>query len=469
VLRRKVARPDIDFGPLRAELEVPDHFPPEVTEAAVAAAGRPRLPDHDATDLPLMTVDPPGSRDLDQALHIAPRPGGGYRVSYAIADVAAFVTAGDPVDIEARRRGETLYAPGGRAPLHPPEVSEGAASLLADQDRPALLWTIDLDADGAQTSVELRRAMVRSRAQLDYPGLQQAFDAGTAPESLRLLAEVGPLRQTLALARGAIDLGLPDQEIVPSDHGGWTVAFRAQLPVERWNAQVSLLTGSAAARLMLDAGIGLLRTLPPADRGAVDKLRRAAAGLGVAWPEGAGPGEVVASVDPALPHAAAFLELAAELLRGAGYTPFDGALPDQPDHAGVGGPYAHVTAPIRRLADRFASEVCLAACAGTEVPDWAREALPLLPDLLAASTRRAKALDRATIDLVEAWILQDRVGEVFDAAVVEVSGGHAMVVLDDPSVRARCDGVDLPLGKRLAVRLTEADPVARTVRFVPAR
>jgi exoribonuclease R len=373
------------------------------------------------------------------------------------------------VDVEARRRGETLYAPGGRVPLHPPQLGEGAASLLAGQDRPALLWTIDLDGDGAQTAVQVRRALVRSRAQLDYPALQQALDAGTAPDGLRLLAEVGPLRQQLALARGAIDLGLPDQEIVPSDQGGWTVAFRAQLPVERWNAQVSLLTGSAAAGLMLDAGIGLLRTLPPADREAVHKLRRAATGLGVVWPDGASPGEVVASVDPALPHAAAFLELAAELLRGAGYTPFDGALPDQPDHAGVGGPYAHVTAPIRRLADRFASEVCLAACAGTEVPDWARDALPLMPDLMASSTRRAKALDRATIDLVEAWLLQDRVGEVFDAAVVEVSGGHAMVVLDDPAVRARCEGVDLPLGERLAVRLTVADPTARTVRFVPAR
>src|SRR4029453_18647938 len=104
-----------------------------------------------------------------------------------------------------------------------------------------------------------------------------------------------------------------------------------------------------------------------------------------------------ASVDPAQPHAAAFLELAADLLRGAGYTAFDGARPAQADHGGVGGPYAHVTAPIRRLADRLASEVCVPVCAGTEVPDWAREALPLLPDLMTASTRRAKALDRATV------------------------------------------------------------------------
>ena len=468
MLRRRIPRAALDFGPLRTELEVPDAFPPAVTEAAEAAARRPRLPAHDATDVPLLTVDPPGSRDLDQALHIAARPGGGYRVSYAIADVAAFVGAGDPVDVEARLRGETLYAPGGRVPLHPPVLGEGAASLLADQDRPALLWTIDLDADGEQVAVDLRRAMVRSRAQLDYPALQASFDAGTAPEGLRLLGEVGTRRQSIALARGAIDLGLPDQEVVPSDHDGWTVAYRAQLPVERWNAQVSLLTGTAAAGLMLDAGVGLLRTLPPADPAAVERLRRGAAALQVPWPEGASPGEAVASVDPSQPRAAAFLELASELLRGAGYTPFDGTRPAQPGHAGVGAPYAHVTAPIRRLADRFASEVCVAAGAGTDIPDWARAALPLLPDLMARSTRRARTLDRATVDLVEAYLLQDREGEEFDAAVVDVSEDDGMVVLDDPPVRARCAGAGLPLGERIRVRLEKADPGTRTVRFVTA-
>ena len=95
---------------LRTRLEIAADFPPEVTAAAEAAARRPRLPDLDRTDLELLTIDPPGSKDLDQALHIAVA-GSGFVVSYAIADVAAFVTAGDPVDVEARRRGLTLYAP----------------------------------------------------------------------------------------------------------------------------------------------------------------------------------------------------------------------------------------------------------------------------------------------------------------------------------------------------------------------
>ena len=119
-------------------------FPPEVEEAAARAAAAPRLPDLDRTDLPFVTIDPASSLDLDQAVHIE-RDGDGYVVHYAIADVAAFVTAGDPVDIEANRRGETLYGADSKIPLHPKSLSEGAASLLPDQVRPALLWTIRVD------------------------------------------------------------------------------------------------------------------------------------------------------------------------------------------------------------------------------------------------------------------------------------------------------------------------------------
>ena len=93
---------------IHGELDVSPAFPPEVEATAATAAGSPRLPDLDRTDVPFVTIDPPGSRDLDQALHLS-RNGSGYVVEYAIADVAAFVTPGDPVDLEAHRRGETLY------------------------------------------------------------------------------------------------------------------------------------------------------------------------------------------------------------------------------------------------------------------------------------------------------------------------------------------------------------------------
>src|SRR5262249_31430491 len=149
--------------------------------------------------------------------------------------------------------------------------------------------------------------------------------------------------------------------------------------VENFNAQISLLTGMAAARIMLDGTVGLLRTMPPPPASALAKLRAAATALGIDWPEDASAGRVIAAVDPGVPRGAAFLDHAAELMRGAGYTAFDGALPQQPEQAAVAAPYAHVTAPLRRLADRYATEVCLALYSGTEIPEWARVALPKMP------------------------------------------------------------------------------------------
>lgn len=333
---------------LRTKLDVPQEFPAEVRAEAERAARNPRLPAHDATDLPLFTIDPPGSVDLDQAMHLARRNGpGGYRVHYAIADVAAFVTPGSPLDAEAHRRVTTLYFPDAKVPLHPPVLSEGAASLLPDQTCPALLWRLDLDADGRVETADVRRALVRSRARLDYDGVQKAIDTGTAEESLALLKDIGGLREALERERGGISLNVPEQEVVERD-GHYTLDYRAPLPADGWNAQVSLMTGMVAADLMLAAGTGILRTLPTAPDGAVGRLRRAARALRIDWPHHVPYAELVRSLDPHLPAHAAFLQECTALLRGAGYTAFTGGdSPDPAVHAAVAAPYAHCTAPLR--------------------------------------------------------------------------------------------------------------------------
>src|SRR5690606_21623104 len=218
---------------IRCEMDLPQAFPDDVLAAAAQAAANPRFPDEDRSDIPFVTIDPPGAMDLDQALHVA-REGDGYLVHYAIADVAAFVRPGDPVDMEANRRGETLYGANDKVPLHPPALSEDAASLLPGQLRPALLWTIHLDRTGEGTRVDVHRAMVRSRRRLDYEGVQQQIDAGTADPMFEVLRGIGELRIQREIRRGGISLPLPDQEI----RGGgsdWRLEFRARCPIEDWN------------------------------------------------------------------------------------------------------------------------------------------------------------------------------------------------------------------------------------------
>ncbi|MEO6627798.1 MAG: RNB domain-containing ribonuclease, partial [Aquihabitans sp.] len=262
---RGPALPNLDFAAIRAEMGVEPPFAPDVVAAAQAAARSPQIPAHDATDIEFVTIDPPGSKDLDQAVAIEDRPGGGWRVRYAIADVAAWVAPGGPIDIAARRRTQTYYSPDVRTPLHPAALGEAAASLLPDGPRPAALWTIDVEPDGTIGTVDIRRAMVRSRAQLTYEQVQADLAAGRAPAALKPFPALGAALLADSTRRGAIELGLPEQEVVPGPGGHWTVQVRADLPVERWNAQVSLLTGRAAASLMLAGGRGILRTLPAAD------------------------------------------------------------------------------------------------------------------------------------------------------------------------------------------------------------
>jgi exoribonuclease R len=460
-----------DFARVRADLRVPASFPPEVdAEAADVAARGPALPPHasvtervDARGIEFVTIDPAGSRDLDQAFH-AERQGTGYRVRYAIADVGAFVTPGGPLDHETFTRGETLYLPDSRAPLHPDVVGEGAASLLPDVDRPAVLWTFDLDGDARPVVTHCERATVRSRAALAYPAVQHAIDGGNGSTPLLLLREIGELLLARERERGGVSIAAPAQEITRDPDGSYALEFDAPLPVESWNAQISLLTGREAARLMASGGVGMVRTLPEPDTGALDRLRHVARALNIEWPARATYADVVRDLRPTSHARATFLLQALHVLRGAGYAlvTHDAAVPV---HSAVGAPYAHVTAPLRRLGDRFANEIILAIAAGVPPPPWAIEALPKLIDVMPAADRHASAVERACIDAVEVAVLADRVGSAFAATVVDRHRHGVVVLLSDVPVVASVPGAR-NLGEGVRVRLDALDPVARTLSFV---
>jgi exoribonuclease R len=457
----------IGFNQIRDEFALPTSFPPAVlAEARQAVETWGATDREDATDLPLVTIDPPGARDLDQAMAVE-RRGAGFRVHYAIADLGAFVTPGGALDHEVRRRGQTIYLPDGNVPLHPTVLSEGAASLLPGQVAPAALWTLDCDGDGALEHAHVRRALVRSQARFDYDSVQAAFGEDAAHPSIRELPAIGRLRRARAIERGAVELQLPDQDVEP-DSAGWRLVLRPRTEVDAWNAEISLLTGMAAAELMLTAGVGILRTLPDPENGAVKWLRRSARSLGITWPKTMDAAELLAGLDPDRPEALALYMDATRLLRGAGYTSFDGAAPKRVTHAGIAAPYAHVTAPLRRLVDRFGAEICLAVAADRPVPDWVRAALPELPNLMAGSDTLAARVEKACLDQTEAWVLADRIGQEFDAIVLRSEGGSADVFLPDPPVIAKCAGGNLPEGETVRVRLTQADADARKVVFEPA-
>jgi exoribonuclease R len=328
------------------------------------------------------------------------------------------------------------------------------------------VWSVDVDPEGQPVHVEVERAIVRSREKLAYEQVQTAIDDGTADEMLGLLPEIGSILLEAERRRGGASLGLPTQEVVRT-RTGYGLAFASVLPVERWNAQLSLLVGRAAAAIMLGGDVGVIRTMPPADPHDVERLRRVAKGLGVDWPATMSYPELLSTLDGGRSTpASVFLQEAAVLFRAASYTSFDGRPPPDEMHAAIAAPYAHCTAPLRRLVDRYASEVCVALVAGEVVPAWARDALPALPIEMSLAGERTGRLERTVVDAVEAAVLAPHVGHEADAVVVDLWKRHrGEVALRDPAVIAPCDDVD-ELGAEIRVRLVEADLDRHTVRFV---
>lgn len=464
------------FEDLREELHIPTEYSAQVlaeVDAAVAGGHDESLGHVDLTDIAFVTIDPPDSMDLDQAMHIARVEGGGYLVHYAIADVAAWVTPGGAVDADTHQRGQTFYAPHTRYGLHAPALSEQAASLLADGvARPAQVWKMQLDQSGEIVDATVIRGMVASRAKLNYADVQAQIDAGTADEVMMLLKEVGELRGQVEVDRGGVSLNLPDQEVEVGEDGSWELTYRQHLPDEDWNAQISLMTGFSAARIMLDAGVGILRTLPPASQPTIKVLRKVAASLQLGWPADMDYGDFVRSLDPTQPTGQAMMMACVRLFRGAGYTVITPGLShDETVHGALAAQYAHVTAPLRRLVDRYVGEICVALCAGEEVPEWVLSALGELPDTMRESDRRAKAFERGITDMVEALILQDRVGEQFEGVIVSVDErdrdrDEGVISLTDPAVEAPVKGRGVALGERVTVTLRRADVAAGKVSFV---
>ncbi|HEX5581656.1 MAG TPA: RNB domain-containing ribonuclease [Gemmatimonadaceae bacterium] len=468
------------FRRLRSELDIPSGFPPEVlAEARQAVAARTPVPlagRVDRTAIPFVTIDPPGSRDLDQAVHAERAPAGegasdgGYRLRYAIADVGYWVERGGAIEREAWRRGVTYYAPDRREPLYPPELSEGAASLLPDGDRPAVLFDFRLDARAELRSWSVERAVVRSRAQLTYADLQRwggsAAD-GDAPcepwsETLRLIGEIGPRRLALEAARGGVSLPVRDQHVQrrAATTLGYELVYEEPMEAESWNAQVSLLTGHAAATRMLEAHVGLLRTMPAFDAGDVAKLRRIALTLGFAWPEGESYAEFMHGVRAGHPRVDVLVRQARRVMRGAEYVAFDGAPPEQPLHGALAQVYAHATAPLRRLADRYVLDLVVTLASGGRPTDAEVATLTALVPVMADASRRANQLERRVVDVAEAWSLRGRCGETFPAVVVDVRGDDVEVQVEEPPIRAtvRADGAPPPrLGARRRVRLEGVD------------
>ena len=439
---------------IRAQYAIPATFPAAVLAEAETTKGR-ALTDHaDWTQREFVTLDPATSTDLDQAFVIEPA-GADLILHYALADIGWFVPTGGAMEAEAWKRGLTLYLPDDRARLYPAALSEGAVSLLPDGPRPAIVASVRCAPDGTVKLETMTRAVVSSRAKLAY----ESVDIDAVPH----LADFAARMKRSEDARGAARVDPPEQEVERAADGSYHLTFRPWLPSETANAGLSLATNMAIAQALFAAKTGLFREMALPDARAITRLRNTARALGLIWPANATLLQFERTIDPTTRGGAAF-QLAARRAGGrADYLPFSEG--HVPWHAALGATYTHATAPMRRLADRYVLEAVLEVANGRPVPAACADAFMRLPQVMDIADAREGAIDRAVIDLAETALLAGHEGETFAAVVTDLDERGARIQLCDRPVVSRVDAHRVASGDDLRVKLVEADPIKRILRF----
>lgn len=440
---------------IRTQFVVPATFPENVLAEAEQAAARP-LADHaDWTDRPFVTLDPAASTDLDQAFCIE-RSGDDLILHYAIADTAWFVSSGGALDHEAWTRGNTIYMPDGKASLYPTVLSEGAASLLPNVDRPSVVFTVRIDPSGTSSLDGAVRAIIRSRAKLAYENVQPT----DLPEGF---GDLSNRIQMAEDARGAARVDSPQPELIADQAGHLTLQLKPQLPAEQQNAALSLAANLAIAQVLLEHRTGLFRVMPEPEEWAVRRLRHSAKALGLNWPKHQSLKDFERGLDCHNRRDAAFQAQVRRSGPKAGYAPFRPGI--TPWHSAMAATYAHATAPLRRLADRYVIEATVQIANGRSVSAEIATAFQQLPAVMAKAEAKSDQIDREVLNLAEAVLLEGQEGTRFSAVVTDIDERGARVQLSDPPAIARVEPEGSLPGDSITVELISVDVLHRQVRF----
>lgn len=482
---------------------IPNVFPREVLAEAEAATPVTLQGREDWRDLPLVTIDPPDAKDHDDAVHAMPDPDpdnrGGFVLTVAIADVAAYVRPNSAMDREAVERGNSVYFPDRVVPMLPERISNDLCSLRPLEPRPALAVRMIMAPDGRKKRHSFHRVMMRSAAKLSYQQAQAAIDGSldevTGPILDSILKPLWAAYGAVKKARDArqpLFLDLPERKIVLKPDGTVDRIFVPErLDAHRLIEEFMILANVAAAETLEAADSDLIYRVH--DEPSLEKMRALGeilASVGIKLPkEGVVQpalfNRILSSVDGS-EHQLFINEVVLRSQSQAEYAA------ENYGHFGLNlRRYAHFTSPIRRYADLIVHRALIRALKlGKDgLPShMSREALIEIGARISAAERRAMAAERETIDRLIAHHLADRIGAEFEGQISGVTKSGLFIKLAetgaDGFVPASTIGADYyrydeathsmtgertretyRLGDRVRVKLVEAAPAAGALRF----
>lgn len=480
-------------------------FPRAALEEAEALGERTPLGDAGRRDMRhqrVITIDPAGAKDHDDAIAVAPEGEDAVRLWVHIADVSRFVEAGGALDGEAARRGNSVYVPGRVVPMLPPRLSADLCSLRPGADRAAVTAEIVVGPDGEVHETRFSRSLIRSERRLTYPEVDVFLEGGGLGDDeleadLALAARCARALRARRMARGALEAhsGEPvvrfDGERVVAMH------LEGQTAAHSLVEECMIAANEAVARFLIakriptvfrhhdDPAQGRVATLyaqleelgvatPPLPEGpmAPAECREAAAAAAVAVGRHLAPGRSGGD---------ALWGLVLRTLRQAHYSPA------QATHSGLASSaYLHFTSPIRRYPDLLVHRGLLDAL-GIGPPGPGVAELAEAAENCSGTERAASALERRADDMCAAFLLREQlrergvdtvvhgeVGGLIDAGLFvrfeEVFTGFlASRTIEDDHYRADELGVML-IGDRSGRRIRIGDPVAARVdRIEPLR
>ncbi|HXF55513.1 MAG TPA: ribonuclease R [Hyphomicrobiaceae bacterium] len=481
---------------------LPDTFPDAVLQEAQMLRPAPWEGRADLRPTPFVTIDPADARDHDDAVHAEPDPdpanAGGFIVTVAIADVAAYVRPASRLDREAQLRGNSVYFPDRVVPMLPERLSNDLCSLREGEDRPCLAVRMVFDRRGTKKKHTFLRAMMRSAAKLSYQEAQAAFDGQPsgkcAPLMEKALLPLWRAYRALAEARdrrAPLDLDLPERRILLDAAGRVErVVMPERLAAHRLIEEFMIQANVAAAETLEGKRAPVVyRVHEPPAKEKLAALRDFLATLNLKLPTAAALKPVHFNRILAAAKRTPIAELVNEVvLRTQAQAEY---ATENAGHFGLNlGRYAHFTSPIRRYADLLVHRSLIAALrlgAGGLEPDEA-DRLADLARAISDAERRAMAAERETADRLIAAYLADRVGAEFAARVSGVTRSGLFVRLADTgadgfvpassiagdfyvhveeshALVGRRTGRSFQLGDSVQVRLVEALPSAGALRF----